>query len=247
VTANVLIGIDDTDMPDTPGTGRVARGLARALEIDGVGISRGVTRHQLLIHPAIPYTSHNSALCLLIETSSAPQRLLERCVGFLEDQYVQGSDPAVCVAPRESISPEVVRFGRLAQHRVLEPPEAFAVAAKASLYLQRVGGSHQGAIGALAAAGLRAGGLDGRFVELRGIREISGVISVGSLLARTDIVVVEDPMGEALGPLELVDTLGWVRPNLIDGRATLRVQRQPADGRLWVPIERRHGSTTPPG
>ena len=59
-----LIGIDDTDNLESRGTGFRARCLGA--ELAGAGLARvdGVSRHQLLVHPDIPYTSHNSALCL---------------------------------------------------------------------------------------------------------------------------------------------------------------------------------------
>jgi hypothetical protein len=52
------IGIDDTDVIGTPGTGRCARRIAAILSTTCAII--GVTRHQLFVSPAVPYTSHNS-------------------------------------------------------------------------------------------------------------------------------------------------------------------------------------------
>jgi hypothetical protein len=62
----VYIGVDDTDTLDSIGTGRVARGLAGYLENLGLGKSLGVSRHQLLVHDQIKYTSHNSSKGLAI-------------------------------------------------------------------------------------------------------------------------------------------------------------------------------------
>ena len=35
-----------------------------AAEFSGTNIVHGISRHQLYVHPDIPYTSHNSSLCL---------------------------------------------------------------------------------------------------------------------------------------------------------------------------------------
>ena len=59
----ILIGIDDTDNPTSPGTGRLARNVSVELERRGLK-TLGVTRHQFLVHKAIPYTSHNSGACI---------------------------------------------------------------------------------------------------------------------------------------------------------------------------------------
>lgn len=61
---DLLIGIDDTDNPYTPGTGRRARALLHELQAAGLGSPAGATRHQLLVDDRIPYTSHNSSACL---------------------------------------------------------------------------------------------------------------------------------------------------------------------------------------
>ena len=63
-----LIGIDDTDNLESRGTGHLARQLARLLESAISGLRIGsITRHQLLVDPRIPYTSHNSSACVQAE------------------------------------------------------------------------------------------------------------------------------------------------------------------------------------
>jgi hypothetical protein len=70
MTTQILIGIDDTDNEETHGTGRRARQLGDRLAADGLAEIDGVTRHQLLVDPRIPYTSHNSSACLLARTTT---------------------------------------------------------------------------------------------------------------------------------------------------------------------------------
>ena len=62
----VYIGIDDTDNPDTRGTGFRARQLVDRLHDRDMARTVGVTRHQLLVDDRIPYTSHNSSACLAV-------------------------------------------------------------------------------------------------------------------------------------------------------------------------------------
>ena len=61
------IGIDDTDNLESRGTGHRARQLGTGLQNAGIARLISITRHQLLVHKDIPYTSHNSSACLLIE------------------------------------------------------------------------------------------------------------------------------------------------------------------------------------
>ena len=62
----LLIGIDDTDNLETRGTGFRARQLASGLQASALATTHGITRHQLLVDPRIPYTSHNSSACLRV-------------------------------------------------------------------------------------------------------------------------------------------------------------------------------------
>src|SRR5579872_5433563 len=66
----VLVGSDDTDNLDSPGTGYLSRQLGGLIDASGVGRVRDITRHQLLFDRRIPYTSHNSSLCLRVEIPS---------------------------------------------------------------------------------------------------------------------------------------------------------------------------------
>ena len=63
----ILISIDDTDDIDSRGTGDVAELMAQGLTDSGLAECGRVTRHQLLVHPDIAYTSHNSAMCFPAE------------------------------------------------------------------------------------------------------------------------------------------------------------------------------------
>ena len=62
----VYIGFDDTDVKDADrGTGKLARWFER--ELPEECHVWGVVRQQLLVDEAIPYTSHNSSACVVVE------------------------------------------------------------------------------------------------------------------------------------------------------------------------------------
>jgi hypothetical protein len=66
----IFLGIDDTDVAGADrGTGKLARMLAARLPADAR--LWGLVRQQLPVMDGIPYTSQNSAACLVIEAESA--------------------------------------------------------------------------------------------------------------------------------------------------------------------------------
>ena len=220
-----LIGIDDTDNADSRGTGFRARQLGARLGEAGLATTLGITRHQLLVHPDIPYTSHNSSACLDVRLANGSwQALAEFCRDYLATESADGADAALCVAAWDAVGEAVMGFGRSAKERVLTREQASELAARAALHLQGVTGDHMGVIGALAAVGLRRSGHDGRFIWLQGVRELSGTATAARLLDTTGIEAVETVDGRAV-PREaevLVDP--WPRPVLLGGRAVLLTQ-----------------------
>ncbi len=239
----VYIGIDDTDVPGSPGTGRVARGLAQRLSDLGLAVSLGVSRHQLLVDDRIKYTSHNSAKGIALRTERPVSELYQPGIAYMLDCLQAGADPGLCICSDRQINDEVVSFGQMALTTVLSKHDATGLAAQSGIFLKELGGSGDGAIGALAAVGLRAGGNEGRLIDLRGIHEIKGLISVGELKARTEIDSVQDPEGKVLGDADIINSLDWIRPSLVGGRAVIRV-RPAVDPnskqRIWLPVEIRH-------
>ena len=232
-----LIGIDDTDIPETRGTGRLARMLVEELGACGL-MCRGVTRHQLLVHPSVPYTSHNSAACIgLEEPLRDADELFAYACEFVLARSPEGSDPGVCVAEPDRVSQEIQAFGRKSQQQVVQRVEAEGIAAASGCRLAGLAGSRQGVIGALAAVGLRAGGNDGRFIELGRVRDLDDQVRVRDLMAAgVQAVLSED--GDAPGPDARVETYGWARPRLVHGQAVLVVQRGDEDGTEWVAVDR---------
>lgn len=236
-----LIGVDDTDDHQSRGTGFRARSLGLALVEAGYARLQGVSRHQLFVHDDIPYTSHNSSLCLDTEVpSTGKDDLLELCRQFLLRESAAGSDTGLCVSRFEQVPPAVVDFGRRAKGEVLQREEAEALAAEIGLHLEGLTGDHGGVIGALAAVGLRHSGEDGRFVWLEGVRELSGILSAAELLASTGIEAIRSLAGEEVTDVTLVRVDPWPRPVLLEGRAVLLVARaeDPDVDYEWQLLER---------
>ena len=233
-----LVAIDDTDAGESIGTGAFSRELAIRLSLLLPVCCTGITRHQFLVHPDIPYTTHNSASCLGIEGDVDRDALITRATELIRFLEHPGADPGLCVARPDEVRGAVADFGRRAQREVLTKAEAVALGREAGVHLAELGGDGMGVVGALSATGLRASGEDGRFISLRGIRDLEGVQTVATILDRTGIdAVLED----GAGPLDrdvVIDTRGWLRPDLRGARVVLTVHRE--DGRL-VPARKSRG------
>lgn len=88
----ILIGIDDTDNLESRGTGYMARQLGAMLSEGGLALVEGITRHQLLLDPQIPYTSHNSSACLLVRANQDKlDELAHHCRKLLLQKSAVGS------------------------------------------------------------------------------------------------------------------------------------------------------------
>jgi hypothetical protein len=238
--ARFLIGIDDTDNDTSIGTGRLARQFADLCRRQGLSCV-GVTRHQFLVDPAIPYTSHNSGVCLLLDADVEPADL-GFAFEFVAQSAAVGSDPGVCVAPAERVCRELLDFGRAAAREVLTMDQAFAAAGRAGVSLRGLGGTCLGVIGALAAVGQCAGGNEGRFIDLPGLRLLPTCVrrhEFAEMGIRVEHGAREVPPGDD----DCYETLGWVRPRLIGGEAVLLVEWSDARN-AWSPVDRRQGHSS---
>lgn len=230
-----LVGIDDTDNPDSRGTGFRARQLGQWLAEAGLARLCGITRHQLYVHPDIPYTSHNSSACLEVELDALQVTAVQAyCRSYLEAESAPGSDAGLCIAAFDGVGDELVEFGRSAKCTVRTREQARALASAAGIHLEGVTGDHMGVIGALSAVGLRKSGHDGRFIWLEGVRELAGVATAGQLLESTGIDAVETVDGRGLPREARVRVDPWPRPVLLNGKAILLTQESPDhDGHSW--------------
>ena len=178
---SLYISLDDTDTLDSRGTGRLAREIARQFTGSGYKV-KGVSRHQLLVHPDIPFTSHNDCAVIHLENGTDPGQIFERVRDIMTDDFIEGSDPGLAIARKEDIHPGIIEFGLRAKQEVLTQEMARDIAQCTGVVLEGLGGTNDGIIGALAGLGLAATGNDGRYVLLGNLRGLSGDIPVGKLL-----------------------------------------------------------------
>nr|HEX4319005.1 hypothetical protein [Kofleriaceae bacterium] len=224
-----LVAVDDTDFGESIGTGALIRELGASFERAGVGSIEGITRHQLLVHPDIPYTSHNSSACLALDTERTLDDVVEHAAKFVVDHLHAGADPAICVL-EERAGGSLSAFGKRCQAQVVTKADAHAAIAAAGAHARELGGTGGGVIGAAAAIGLRATGNDGRFISARGTRSHWGRLTVADIVGKMMIHHVVDLQQRVLPPDMVVHvTIDGVRPDLIDGHAVLAV-RPRADG-----------------
>ena len=221
-----LLGIDDTDTIDSEyGTGRVSRMLGDHVADEFADATfRGSVRQQLLVDPRVPYTTHNSAACLVFELGEGidPDDVVDVAAEFLEGIAADGSDPGLCAGPVGSVDESVVAFGDRASEELVTEFRATELAAASGLFLDEYGGTGEGIIGALAAVGRTATGDRGRFVGYGRIREYGEPVGVDRLLRDGISVVTAEGSEVERGQ---VRSGGWVRPQLRNDRPTLEVER----------------------
>jgi len=223
-----IIGIDDTDNTESRGTGHLARLMATALAQDFR--IHGVTRHQLLQDERVPMTAKNSCAGIIFEGDSYPlEEIALYARKLMLDDYQPGSDPGLCVAAQ--VPAEIIAYGQRARREFLYQQEPRHLAAKHGIYIEGLGGTEGGVIGALAAVGLAASGNDGRYVEVGSIRNLEGLLPIADVLS-AGIVSVRMLDGESVsGGMVLADKL---RPARRGGQPILFVDWQEDH---WLPLK----------
>jgi hypothetical protein len=235
----IYLGFDDTDTVDAGrGTGKLARWFKDQIP-DSCQMS-GVLRQQLLVHESIPYTSHNSAACVVIDAPEALflKIIIDRAAQHVAQYYQEGSDPGICVTfEGDSALSGLINFGRECTRKVLTQKDALAAARQ--VHLSGHGGTNDGIIGAAAAVGLTASGWCGRFIELGQLRKMPDIISVKDLESFGVKVVSLDRDASTPKPDEIVITNSWVRPRLLGREPVLMVVER--GKRIWENIgQKRH-------
>ena len=159
-----------------------AKEMAHRLSSEfGSKINMGITAHQL-------YEGSRSAYCFDMNLPrGSAQRAAQISWETVLEMCGEQSDPGLCVLPlmmeddgmtedlashaertrRNKILEEhhdLIRFGQRVKKEPAAVQEAFDAAAQFPAIILRGAGSRQGVVGALAAAGLRVGGDDGRFI-----------------------------------------------------------------------------------
>jgi hypothetical protein len=240
---SILVSIDDTDDMESRGTGEIAEILAQGLIDGGLATSCGrVTRHQLLIHPDIAYTSHNSSMCFPAEICEGSlEAVIAWCQRALAAESVAAADPGLCVVALDKLSePDaLVEYGRNAKQRVFAKDEAYQIAAGLGVHLSEHGGTGIGVIGALAGAGLRLSGNDGRFKGKFRIPSDEGVARVADA-RRHGADVVRTLGGQPLADDQLLLVEEVCKLVLLGGEAVLLVAPTGNGGPApWAVVDRK--------
>ena len=232
---------DDTDMLDCGrGTGKLGRWFLERLPEGCTGW--GVVRQQLLVHPDIPMTSHNSAACAVLEIpdASVVDQLIDVGTAVIEEFFIEGSDPGLCLATDADVEAlaRLQDFGRLAAVEVTTK-EAARIAA-AGVHLSEHGGTGGGIIGAAAGVGLTSGGWAGRLIDYHvPLRDFGREVTVGQIEAAGIRVLAIDRNVGVPAPADIVDTHDWLRPRLWG--------HEPAVPVLWDGEGRWNAVATRPG
>jgi len=235
------IGIDDTDNLESRGTGQRARQLGTMLEEAGIARLICITRHQLLVHKDIPYTSHNSSACLMMDCDPAKEaEIITFCRDFLLRESAPGSDAGLCIASSEVINNAIENWGKNAKKIVLNKPLAHELANLHHIFLEGLTGEKIGVIGALAAVGLRHAGNDGRVLWLPFLRETEGVFSSSELKNRLTVDRITTREGTEIPNDDTIKADNWIRPVMRDNKITLIVEKsEDHEQHIWqhVPKE----------
>jgi len=232
---------DDTDTLDCGrGTGKLGRWFLDRLPEGCSGW--GVVRQQLLVHPDIPMTSHNSAACAVLDIpdASVVPELIAIAIALIEETFVEGADPGLCVATEADADTlaRLVEFGRMAAVAVTD--KAAACVAAAGVHLSEHGGTGGGIIGAAAGVGLTHEGWAGRLIEYRvPLRDFPRESRVADIHAAGIRVLAIDRNVGVPRPDDIVDTHDWLRPRLWGGEASVPV--------LWDGEGRWNAVATRPG
>ena len=219
----IYIGFDDTDNLESDfGTGKVARRFDDRTPA-GAAVW-GVVRQQLLVDPRIPYTSHNSSACMVLDLPdpSMMKDLVRRAAEHIGTLSSPGSDPGLCVVREgDPALSALMELGRNCTRRLVTQAEALQAAREA--HLSGHGGTNDGIIGAAAADGLTASGWSGRFIEYASFRSLPDPIAVSELERKGIRVVSLDRDALFPRPEDVVHTKGWLRPRLWGSGAVLPV------------------------
>lgn len=233
---NIFICIDDTDNLESRGTGKLAQELADSIQEKGWGECSRVTRHQLLVHEKIPYTSHNSAMCFEVSMDHGRlDTIISYGKEYLLSQSAEGSDPGLCVAINDARldRDKLIQFGLMAKKSVLSKELAYTLADELGIHLSEHGGTGGGIIGAVAGTGLKLSGNDGRYRGWYNLGSAGEEISVDTLCGYDFIDEVQTVQGIKLDKKEVV-TLGEENIKIIlrNGLQVVLVNKQNGDNNI---------------
>jgi len=227
IAMKIIIGIDDTDNPESRGTGHLVRNLCLYLSENGIFKTDIIVRHQLYVHPSIPYTSHNSSASVSGTLLTDYSALTEACATYLLENAAMGSDAGLCIISDVSYVQKdtLISWGLSAKKEVLTEEQAYNLAKACGIFLEGVTGRKTGVIGALAATGLLLSGNDGRVLWMNELRETEGMLSVADIKKRIGIDLIMTSDNQTLSENDLVYMSNWNRPIMRNHKTILFVEQ----------------------
>lgn len=233
----LLICIDDTDNLESRGTGSIASEIKEIIENEYKNPQTSfITRHQLLLHKDIEYTSHNSSMAFECTVDALDyDRIEERITHYVRDESADGSDPGIAILKIDKISNqekiELIDYGFACKNIVLNKQLAYDKAGKYNIYLKELGGDGTGVIGALAGIGLRLSKNDGEIKGCVGKFEKDKVYKIKDLLEHKDIDEVVSLDDQQPKEDDRVKISWRVKQIIRNGKRSVLVKRE---GDLWT-------------
>lgn len=222
----LIIAMDDTDNLETQGTGWLMEDACTEMTAMRWGRFSMISRHQLLVHPDIPFTSHNSAMVFEAETEVDRDDFASFLSGYLARHSAPGSDPGLCIV--QELQPDtqelLIRFGLRAKREVLTKDDAYALARNIGAHLSEHGGTGGGVIGALAGIGLRLCGNDGRYRGWLHLGKSGEIMTAAELLRHEEVEDIRTTDGDPLAPEAFIAISDQIKTIRMNGRSTLLVR-----------------------
>lgn len=225
-----IISMDDTDNLETRGTGWLVEDACKRMSAMDWGEFSMISRHQLYVHPDIPYTSHNSSMVFTADLRVDREEVITFLSDFLRAESAPGSDPGLCVTaePDDASRERLVAFGRSAKNTVLTKADAYDLAASLGVHLSEHGGTGGGVIGALAGVGLRLWGNDGRYRGWFHYAREGSEMTADELCQCEPVDEVRTPQGQLVTGASRVILSDRVKTVRMGGKSVLLVH--PAQG-----------------
>jgi hypothetical protein len=233
----VLISIDDTDALGTPGTGELLENIAKQIKSCCLGNPTFISRHQLLVHPDVPFTSHNSSMAIEIKDAVSEEEILSLVVEEVSAKSAEGSDPGVCLCNIQSLSEDdagkLKKFGYNTKTKIMTKESAYTTAGESGVILKELGGTGDGVIGALAGLGLRLSGNDGRVKGKFLIDTHNNLTTIANILDYESIDSILVPEGKLYNDSDIVYISGHIKTVVIDGRRVLPLGESTLENAVW--------------
>jgi hypothetical protein len=174
-------------------------------------------------------------MCTLLREVNRVKEVIETVEAELSSRAAVGSDPGICCVSLDGIRrPELLeRYGVRAKREILTKVEAYRTAQVCGLYLNELGGTGDGVIGAVAGVSLRKGGADGRFRGRIPFSAGANPCTGADFLAlpEVDCLCCADSL-ESLSPEVMVTWLPEFKTVLLKNRSVLPLKRSGADWRV---------------